>query len=157
MLYLEDKNALELIPALEQPDFSFKPLAEYDDLTPVLKSIREITDFEIEVLLFHLIGGYILRYQGADILVPQCCCDLDNLKDWKSVLQYDDTKWTMHWIGHPWVRVKFEGGYLIFTDYTESDDEEPHFAVKPDILANAVNEAEKIVQDFMERLLKLMA
>jgi hypothetical protein len=73
------------------------------------------------------------------------------------VLEYDGTKWTMHWIGHPWVRVRFEDGYLIFTDYTESDNEEPHFAVKPDVLANAVIEAWKIVQDFMERLLPLIA
>ena len=150
MLYLEDKNALEFIPVLEQSDFSFKPLAEIDDLAPVLHKLNGIEDFQSGNLLSHLMGGYILRYQGVDLLKPQCCCDLNNLNDWKLVLSYKEPSWTMHWIGHPWVRVKFDDGYLLFTDYTEAESKKARFAVKPEVLAGPVKQAEKQVRTFAE-------
>jgi hypothetical protein len=68
-------------------------------------------------------GGIVLMdHEGTIWLQPSCCGDLGSLKDWGGLVSSPPESWNMLWIGHPWVYARHEGGRIIFSDQTESND-----------------------------------
>lgn len=110
-----------------------------------------------EIIPFY--GGYALNIDGVDMLFPQCCSDLSDIKCWKSLAQGE---FKFFWQGHPAPQVNIENGIIIF-DMTVRDCDE-HFVPTPlqtivkvavQNMAEAVAEVEKELEIFSLRLKKI--
>jgi hypothetical protein len=58
----------------------------------------------------------------------------------------------MLWIGHPWLSVRFEDGWLVLSETHESDSPVGRWAVRPDELGQALTAAEAGLEDFARML-----
>src|SRR5205823_5324331 len=88
---------------------------------------------------------------------PACCVDLGNLADWRQAAAYRSTEWRMLWLGHPWLSVRHEGGWLVLSGPHESHSPVARWAVTPEDLDAAVAQAENELADFAARLLPAVA
>lgn len=90
-----------------------------------------------------VLGGGLALCAGDQVLAePTCCVDLSNLSDWQEAAGYRETGWTMLWIGHPWLSVRYEAPWLVLSEPHESENPAGHWAVSPDDLDRAVQAAE---------------
>jgi hypothetical protein len=97
-------------------------------------------------------GGLALRTDSEVLVEPTCCSDLGTLADWREAAGYRRPEWTMLWIGHPWLSVRFEGGFLVLSELHESDSPVGRWAVRPDELGRAISAAEAGLEDFARML-----
>ena len=98
-------------------------------------------------------SGEVLLHDGNIIFRPMCCSSFGALAEWKSVAAYQESEWAMVWIGHPWIYMKYEDGWLYFTDYTEdgTNHVDVLYAIEPEQIAQAVKMAEPETQAFLDR------
>jgi hypothetical protein len=99
-----------------------------------------------------LSGGLALRCKGDVLIAPTCCSDLGNMSEWREAVAYRQPEWKMHWIGHPWLSVRFDAGRLVYSEPHESDSPVARWAVSPEELGRAVAVAEAELEDFARRL-----
>ena len=83
-----------------------------------------------------LSGGLAVVYEGKCLLEPQCCCDLNNIRDWSEATTYrgneeDVTLWT----GHPCLHIWFKEGKLLLQLET---DPSTRFVVAPSQIHDAL-------------------
>lgn len=87
-------------------------------------------------------GGLALHCSTGDLLIPPgCCCDLDNVRDWKEGAAYRRAEWKMVWIGHPWISIHYHHPWLVVSEPHESDAPSERWAVSPDELDRAADDA----------------
>jgi hypothetical protein len=90
-----------------------------------------------------VLSGGLALCRGAEVLIePMCCGDLANISDWRKAAMHRGGDWQMLWIGHPWLSVRFEDGWLVISEPHEDDPPVPHLKVRPEALHLAVTEAE---------------
>ncbi len=71
-------------------------------------------------------GGYILNVNGEDLLYPQCCSDLGDIRSWIELSKGDSR---LLWQGHPWPAIEIEKDKILF-DLTVNEFDE-HFVPVP--------------------------
>lgn len=100
-----------------------------------------------------IFGGGLALCSGSDVLTePTCCADLSNLFEWQKAATYRETSWSMLWIGHPWLSIRYEAPWLVISDPHESNRPAEHWAVSPDDFGLAVNAAEAYLERFAQSL-----
>jgi hypothetical protein len=97
-------------------------------------------------------GGLALCCNGEVLAAPTCCSDLGNLSDWRDAVAYRQPNWSILWIGHPWLSVRFDAGRLVLSDLHESGSPVARWAVTPEELGLAVTAAEAELEVFARRL-----
>ncbi len=102
-------------------------------------------------------GGLALCCNDEVLIAPSCCGDLGCLSEWREAAEYRLPDWKMVWVGHPWVSVRFDEGWLLLSGPHESDAPIARWAVKPEELGRAVVAAEAELEDFARRLLPALA
>lgn len=95
-------------------------------------------------LIFPLLGGVVIKHEGAVLIEPQCCSDWSDLDDWEAILTHPQNQWKKLWIGHPWVYYKRAEGQVYFSDYIESVEESesyiPQFGLPENVLREGLKE-----------------
>ncbi len=100
-------------------------------------------------------GGVSLFHAGKPIFPAMCCSDLGNINDWKHILDYRESKWTLMWNGHPMIPVRYSEGLLKFAD--NSDDKPTSksaakYGIPVDVLKIAVKQATQEFEQFQNRI-----
>jgi len=102
-------------------------------------------------------GGLALRCAASDLLIePGCCADLGDANNWKGAAEYRGPGWQMLWIGHPWLSVRYQAPWLILSERHESNDPSDRWAVFPEELNHAVDDAKTELERFAEELARLL-
>lgn len=78
------------------------------------------------------------------------------LAEWRDAASYRQPDWKMVWIGHPWISVRFEAGWLVFSEPHESESPVGRWAVNPEEFGRAVAVAEDELEDFARRLVPVL-
>ncbi|WP_336732143.1 hypothetical protein [Chryseobacterium sp. VD8] len=116
-------STLDLNLKLIEEDSYFVDIETIDDenLKIILKIVFDDRDIDIEeenyLMLFD--GGILLKKDNELLLEPQCCADLEDIKNWEYIFENSSSDWSQLWIGHPWIFYKKENGKIQFSDYTE--------------------------------------
>jgi len=116
-------STLDLNLKLIEEDSYFVDIETIDDenLKIILKIVFDDRDIDIEeenyLMLFD--GGILLKKDNELLLEPQCCADLEDIKNWEYIFKNSSSDWSQLWIGHPWIFYKKENGKIQFSDYTE--------------------------------------
>jgi hypothetical protein len=123
-----------------------------DVLQHLQKATRHVSEHDRSEYM-EWASGEMLLHNSDVILEPQCCSELASLAEWEDVAKYRESEWAMVWIGHPWIYMKYENGWLYFTDYTEdkADKATILYAIEPDKIAHAVTDARPETEAFLER------
>ena len=96
-----------------------------------------------------VLGGGLAFCTGSEVLAePQCCVDLTNLADWQRAVHCRDEGWSMLWIGHPWLSVRYEAPHLVLSDRHESNEPIAQWLIAPKLLRRAVVRAAKALEQF---------
>ncbi|MGD1320443.1 hypothetical protein [Chryseobacterium sp. 2R14A] len=117
--------------AISSLDLNLKPIQEgsyfvdietLDDenLKIILKVVFEDVEVEGTDFLSLFDGGIILKENNKIFLEPQCCADLEDIKNWEYIFENNSLDWSQLWIGHPWIFYKKENEKIQFSDYTEN-------------------------------------
>lgn len=119
--------------------------------------VHEILEEELEIstILMSIEGGLSLFQGGALLYEAECCADLTNIADWRNIMGYRQSDWTLLWNGHPQIPVRYSEGMLRFaplSDDVPTSKSAGVYAIPPDVLAKAVKQADKEVKAFQERL-----
>lgn len=105
----------------------------------------------------HVLDGGLALLSGNEVLVePTCCSDLGNVSEWRGASGYRGPDWTMLWIGHPWLSVRFDEELLILSDPHESLEPVGRWAVRSEELVRAVIAAEVELEHFAGRLARVL-
>lgn len=91
-----------------------------EDLQMILETnLQEIDleEFEDQIIAFD--GGIVLKDNGQVLIIPTCCGDIGNIKEWQQIFENKTSDWSEIWIGHPWIFYKKENGKIQFSDYSE--------------------------------------
>lgn len=117
-------STLDLNLKLIEEDSYFVDIETIDDenLKIILKIIFDDRDIDIEeenyLMLFD--GGILLKKDNELLLEPQCCADLEDIKNWEYIFENSSSDWSQLWIGHPYVYYRKFEGKIEFSDYTDS-------------------------------------
>ena len=102
-------------------------------------------------------GGLALQCSACDVLIePGCCADLGDANNWKEAAEYRGTEWQILWIGHPWLSVRFQPPWLVVSEQHESDTPSGNWAVSPEELDRAVDEAKSQLERFAGELARVL-
>lgn len=66
-------------------------------------------------------GGIALMENDKAWVLPTCCGDIGNIKEWKKILEDKTEEWNELWIGHPWIFYKKVNGKIQLSDYSDVD------------------------------------
>jgi hypothetical protein len=100
-----------------------------------------------------VLDGGLALYQADEVLAePACCVDLGNLSDWRVAAAFRGADWQMRWVGHPWLSVRHDGRWLVLSGPHESETPAARWAVTPDELGRAVEQAAAELEAFAGRL-----
>ena len=102
-------------------------------------------------------GGYVLRVDGQDKYVPQCCGELSDIIYWERLGNGQQS----YYEGHPAPIIKFQGDNVVF-DFSD-DEDDPFQPTPPDSilkidrrsLQEAVEKVTVQLQDFAHRLTEI--
>lgn len=98
-------------------------------------------------------GGLALQCPTSDVLIqPGCCADLGDAKNWKEAAEYRGSEWQMLWIGHPWLSVRYQPPWLVLSERHESDTPSDRWAVSPEELNRAADDAKAELERFAGEL-----
>ncbi|MBD3904888.1 hypothetical protein NAL32_09085 [Chryseobacterium sp. Ch-15] len=73
--------------------------------------------FEEQMIAFD--GGIVLKDDSQVLIIPTCCGDIGNIKEWEKIVNNKTVDWSDLWIGHPAVFYKKEKGKVQFSDYSD--------------------------------------
>ena len=116
--------------AISTLDLNLKPIQEgsyfvdietLDDenLKIILKIIFDDPDIEEENYLMLFNEGILLKKDEKFLLEPQCCADLEDIKNWEYIFENTSSDWSQLWIGHPYVYYRKNKGKIQVSDYTD--------------------------------------
>jgi len=99
-------------------------------------------------------GGFALIHAGQLVLEPTCCGDLGNLYEWAEAVNHSDDTPADLWIGHPWLSVWLDEGWLYIKEQQEYGlPTDPRtICLRPAQLQEAVQRAESFLEQFSGRL-----
>ena len=96
-----------------------------------------------------LYGGLALQCPASDLMIePGCCSDLGTAKNWKDAAAHRGVEWRMLWIGHPWLSVRYQPPWLVLSEQHESDTPTDCWAVYPEELSQAADDASAELERF---------
>ena len=158
-------STLDLNLKLIEEDSYFIDIETIDDenLKIILKIIFDDKDIDIEeenyLMLFD--GGILLKKDNELLLEPQCCADLEDIKNWEYIFENSSSDWSQLWIGHPWIFYKKENGKIQFSDYTEDllnewENRQSVFEVDELDLQIEINKIKERQIHFNDRVIKLL-
>ncbi|OVE57828.1 MULTISPECIES: hypothetical protein [Chryseobacterium] len=158
-------STLDLNLKLIEEDSYFVDIETIDDenLKIILKIIFDDKDIDIEeenyLMLFD--GGILLKKDNELLLEPQCCADLEDIKNWEYIFENSSSDWSQLWIGHPWIFYKKENGKIQFSDYTEDllnewENRQSVFEVDELDLQIEINKIKERQIHFNDRVIKLL-
>jgi hypothetical protein len=101
-------------------------------------------------------GGYALLDDDSLLLLPNCCGDLGDIREWSDAATYRETEPRMVWIGHPWLSAWFEAGTLVVREEQEYHQpvDPKLLRIRPDALLAAATQAVVEVDDLLRRLVE---
>jgi len=70
--------------------------------------------------------------------------------------RYRSDAWKMVWFGHPWVSVRFQAPSLILSQPHERETPSDCWAISPDELIRAVDDAKAELERFTEQIDRLL-
>ncbi|MCU0431960.1 MAG: hypothetical protein MUC87_00740 [Bacteroidia bacterium] len=141
---------------------SFYRVSEISDVD-IMKAIeREIERQQteekngVEDLVCSFNGGYVLKIDNEDIYFPQCCCGLDDIREWEDLANGQCIYFS---IGHPVPHVTEKNGAICF-DFVNTQLREsfvppviqPTIEIEKAKLMLAVQKAKNELQIFADRL-----
>jgi hypothetical protein len=98
-------------------------------------------------------GGLALQCPASDVLIePGCCADLGDAKNWNEAAAYREAEWQTLWIGHPWLSVRYQPPWLVVSERHESDTPSDRWAVFPEELGRAADDAKTELERFAGEL-----
>lgn len=158
-------STLDLNLKLIEEDSYFVDIETIDDknLKIILKIVFDDRDIDIEeenyLMLFD--GGILLKKDNELLLEPQCCADLEDIKNWEYIFENSSSDWSQLWIGHPWIFYKKENGKIQFSDYTEDllnewENRQSVFEVDELDLQIEINKIKERQIHFNNRVIKLL-
>lgn len=158
-------STLDLNLKLIEEDSYFVDIETIDDenLKIILKIVFDDRDIDIEeenyLMLFD--GGILLKKDNELLLEPQCCTDLEDIKNWEYIFKNSSSDWSQLWIGHPWIFYKKENGKIQFSDYTEDllnewENRQSVFEVDELDLQIEINKIKERQTHFNDRVIKLL-
>ncbi|WP_336716925.1 hypothetical protein [Chryseobacterium mucoviscidosis] len=158
-------STLDLNLKLIEEDSYFVDIETIDDenLKIILKIVFDDRDIDIEeenyLMLFD--GGILLKKDNELLLEPQCCADLEDIKNWEYIFKNSSSDWSQLWIGHPWIFYKKENGKIQFSDYTEDllnewENRQSVFEVDELDLQIEINKIKERQIHFNDRVIKLL-
>ncbi|MCF2221393.1 hypothetical protein H9Q08_19070 [Chryseobacterium sp. PS-8] len=158
-------STLDLNLKLIEEDSYFVDIETIDDenLKIILKIVFDDRDIDIEeenyLMLFD--GGILLKKDNELLLEPQCCADLEDIKNWEYIFENSSSDWSQLWIGHPWIFYKKENGKIQFSDYTEDllnewENRQSVFEVDELDLQIEINKIKERQIHFNDRVIKLL-
>ncbi|REC46230.1 hypothetical protein DRF68_15200 [Candidatus Chryseobacterium massiliae] len=158
-------SILDLNLKLIEEDSYFVDIETIDDenLKIILKIVFDDRDIDIEeenyLMLFD--GGILLKKDNELLLEPQCCADLEDIKNWEYIFKNSSSDWSQLWIGHPWIFYKKENGKIQFSDYTEDllnewENRQSVFEVDELDLQIEINKIKERQIHFNDRVIKLL-
>ncbi len=105
-----------------------------------------------------LAGGLALRIGGEWKVMPECCGDLSNLREWRGALVQPQHERRMLWIGHPWRHVWRIGDSLELSPRTDANeyDGAPELVTSCAALGPAVAVAQHHLEALARRLERLL-
>jgi hypothetical protein len=135
-------------------------LVEASKLTPeVLVKLLQKEEYAIdnrtkidleEIGVGALSGGYVLEVSATVHVMPQCCGDIGNIKDWEIASEWTNPEETILWIGHPWLEVRsIDERYIEIRRTSESDKSD-----EPEIITIDRNELKAAIIDTKKQLYK---
>jgi len=159
-------STLDLNLKLIEEDSYFVDIETIDDenLKIILKIVFDDRDIDIEeenyLMLFD--GGILLKKDNELLLEPQCCADLEDIKNWEYIFENSSSDWSQLWIGHPWIFYKKENGKIQFSNYTEDllnewENRQSVFEVDELDLQIEINKIKERQIHFNNRVIKLLA
>lgn len=102
-------------------------------------------------------GGLALQCSSSDTLIePGCCADLGDSKNWKDAVGYRGSEWQMLWIGHPWLSVRYQSPWLVVSEPHESSTPTDRWAVIPEELSRAVDDAKTELERFAGEISRIL-
>jgi hypothetical protein len=105
---------------------------------------------------FVLEGGVYLEYEDKTIQ-SQCCGDISNIENWRTLLHANNTSFEELWIGHPTVLYKFDKDNIIISDYTEPGPEITNkFLFDKEEFISLLSEKIKAFDDFKIRIFEVI-
>lgn len=158
-------STLDLNLKLIEEDSYFVDIETIDDenLKIILKIVFDDRDIDIKeenyLMLFD--GGILLKKDNELLLEPQCCADLEDIKNWEYIFENSSSDWSQLWIGHPWIFYKKENGKIQFSDYTEDllnewENRQSVFEVDELDLQIEINKIKERQTHFNDRVIKLL-
>lgn len=70
----------------------------------------------------HLHGGFKIKSKNTKIGTT-CCSSFSDYINWEEILTEPKSDWTSIWIGHPWVYYKIVDEFILFSNYTENEND----------------------------------
>jgi len=116
---------------------------------------RTATSLE-EMISGSLSGGYVFEVSNTVQIMPQCCGDLENIRQWETASNWMKTEEMMLWIGHPWLMVSsIDSQYLQIRRTAEYGEPEEPVLITIDRyeLKNAIIVAKEQLDIFKQVLL----
>jgi hypothetical protein len=99
-----------------------------------------------------LCGGFVLSKAKEHLVRPSCCGDLSNIRDWEQAAGCRQSDWTMLWIGHPWVSLRFEASQLWISNHHEGEPTRAMCRFHPAALEKATADARVVLAQLATRL-----
>ncbi|MCJ8153690.1 hypothetical protein MKJ01_07970 [Chryseobacterium sp. SSA4.19] len=91
-----------------------------ENLKIILKIVfNNDTNIEEDNYLKMFNGGIVLKKDHEFLLEPQCCADLEDIKNWEYIFENSVLDWSQLWIGHPYVYYRKFEEKIEFSDYTD--------------------------------------
>ncbi|MCT2407127.1 hypothetical protein NZD88_06120 [Chryseobacterium antibioticum] len=164
----------EWVKSVSSLNFNFGPIDNNSYLVDIEKidddnlGIILGTDFKgikpaelEEDMLTAFDGGIALMEDGRAMVLPTCCGDIGNIKEWKRILEDQTEEWNELWIGHPWIFYKKVNGKVQLSDYSDvnlkdAKNIQAHIEVDELELKTELEKAEKQQINFKNRISKIL-
>ncbi|MCT2561321.1 hypothetical protein [Chryseobacterium herbae] len=164
----------EWVKSVSSLNFNFSPIDEDSyliDIEMIDDGNLEIilgTDFKgikptelEEDMLTAFDGGIALMEDNKAWVLPTCCGDIGNIKEWKKILEDKTEEWNELWIGHPWIFYKKVNGKIQLSDYSDvnlkdAKNIQAHIEVDELELKTELEKAEKQQINFKNRISKIL-
>jgi len=132
-----------------------------ENLKIILKIVFDDVDIEEENYLMLFNGGLLLKKDKQFLLEPQCCADLEDIKNWEYIFENNSSEWTQLWIGHPHIFYRKNEGKIEFSDYTdymlsELENIQPVFEIDESELKIEMDKMKDQQINFKNRVINLL-
>lgn len=159
--------------AVSRLNFNFSPIdkdtyfidiemIDDENLEIILEvNLKEINPEETEDMMTAFDGGIVLIEEDKTWVLPTCCGDIGNIKEWKKILEDKTEEWNELWIGHPWIFYKKVKGKIQLSGYSDisiKDSKNIQTLIEVDELKlkTELEKAEKQQINFKNRISKIL-